>query len=306
MEKIIMNTKNIRSYLLLFMYIVPALNTVLANAYFYQAAPWTKHKQTTPSTKRKQNIIFLRDRHALPNNQKKQYLHHVQTQRKDLLDFLESTESMTIVEDLDVYTLELADKLDTFLDDPISYNPNGNLGFSLDDLLPKLKTIATPLIGFTQCCHALDIPVANVDFRFFFLDSLEDDLTTKHAYDLCMKTLAEIESYDDTPELNAIYEQKLSQIKQPFSSYKIFYHDLITKKLPVENINKLIDLKILHQIHTNKQYDTIVVLAGGAHISRIEQILPQLGYRKKTPIYAKKGITEEALNLKQFFRPFLA
>jgi len=272
------------------------LGSTLLNAYYYQASHWVKDSQT---------LILIRDRHSIPSGHKQKYLDAINTQRKDLLNFLESTESMTIVEDLDVYTLELADKLDTFLDDPISYDPNSNNGFSIDELLPQLQTIVTPLVGFTQCCHASDIPVVDVDFRFFCLDSLQDNLTTKDAYKLCKKTIAEIEAYNDSERLTALYQKQLSKIKPYFKSYKTFYNQIMNKYMPTDHINRLIDLKILHQIHTNDTYNVIVVLAGGAHIGRIEGVLPQLGFRKKSSSY-KTGMAEAPMNLKSYFRPFLA
>lgn len=293
MEKAIMNKKQSISY---FIGLLLTLNINILNAYYYQASGWEKDDQT---------IVLLRDRHNPPSYQKKRYLHAIQNQRKDLLNFLESTQSFTIIEDLDTYSLELSNKLDRFLEAPSNYDPNKNLEFSLEELLPKLKNIPTPLVGFTQCCHASDIPAIDIDFRFFNLDSLKDDLTIKDAYKMCKKALSEIESYNDYSILKNFYPKNLSNIKKQFSSYETFYNHFMTKGMPHRDINRLIDLKIIHHIYNNNNYTFIVVLAGGAHISRTEKILPQLGYRKKSSSY-KMGMKEDVLNLKQYLSPFLA
>jgi len=358
--EVIMNKKNIILYSL--KVCLTLLCTSPINAYFYKASYWENDDQ---------KVLFLSDCHSLPKKYENP-LAIVQRQRKDLLDFLETTKSFTIVEDLDIYTLEISDNLDMLLSNPLTYDPNSKLDFSFEKLLPKLKNIVTPLIGITQCCCSLGLPVANVDFRYFFVKSLEEKLTLKDAYEMCEKTISEIESYNDSPEFRKVYEQYLSTIKPQFCSYQGFYDYVTTHGVPVANIHKLVDLKIIHQIHNkkkslqsssesfplqifdsiygfiqsclylvgpqintnlihiflgsnntsenktslerenhrNNEQDLIVVLAGGAHISRIEKVLPQLGYQRKAQPYSSSinpsiKIADQALDLKKYFHPLL-
>jgi len=296
------------------------------NAYYFQANKWSKGST---------NIIMLPDRHTIPKGKVKSYLRKVQNQRKNLLNILEEHSSMAIIEDLELVTLELADEMNTFLASPSNYDPNKDLELSLEELLKELQHYESPLTGFTQCCHASDIPVYNVDFRYYTDNSIQGKLKADQAYNMYKKVMAEIESYDDSPKFNAIYKKKLDKIKKQFNSCKKFFQRFIKTKLPLNKaikttqydktldpivthiraglyrylvskdearklakrdvksmsdvdkkrilvrdfLHKLIDLRILHQIYVNrKKYKNVIILAGGAHIRRIEKILPQLGY----------------------------
>ncbi len=264
------------------------------NAFYYRASQWKKSNT---------RLILLYDHHTIPSD-KTSYYRKTHDQRKDILNFLQNNDGIVIVEDLDDYTLEITDKLDTFLKDPVAYDPNTSQGLEIDKLLRQLKTIQTPLIGVTQCCHSLKIPVVNVDFRFFWLDSLKYNLTTKTAYNLCNKAIEEIKSYDDSEELNSLYKQKTNEMGPIFGTYKTFY-DHLCNRTADKHINKLIDLKILHQIYNNENYQNIIVLAGGAHIYRIEKFLTALDYHQISITY-KAGMVQEPLNLNNLLKSRLA
>lgn len=219
--ELIMIKKKIRSY---FLSIIPLFCLSSASGYFYRADYWPKGNH---------HLILLSDCHFAQPKKLEYYRCKAQEQREDLFEFLKATDSFVIVEDLDGLTLQIPGEVEAFLEDPFHFNPNRNLGLSLDCLFCHLQPFESPLISFTQCCHTLKIPVINVDFRYFTIDFLQDHLTGNDIYNLGKKTVEEIASYHDTQALRKIYQKKLSKFNSTLYSCKPFYNRLSQTKSPI-------------------------------------------------------------------------
>lgn len=183
----------------------------------------------------------------------------------------------------------------------------------------------------TQFCHQQRIPTKNVEFRFreILNDVLEmhkkaiDELRSYH--DCQALNIFYDKILNSTFNLNFTRVLSTFIAENPFLEYRNFsrncslyntkFDQLYIEACQVEGKCKplklpslkerkdyiigvydqyLIDARILHEIYSNKQYPTIFVCAGGAHIDEISKVLPELGFKPIDPLnIGTSGETEE-------------
>ncbi len=210
-------------------------------AYFYQAEHWVNNKN---------NLILLSDYHFASRRNRKHYQNQAHIQRQDLLNFLSHTNSIAIVEDLDALTLQMPGELESFIKQPLLFEPNRNLNISIECLLEHLRYIESPLLCLTQCCHALKIPVVNVDFRYFTVDFMQDLLHANDIFNLIIKEITEISMYQDSNDLDNFYQKKIGQFIRLLNICTPFYNDLAKTNLPTS--------KALYKVPYESSMDEII------------------------------------------------
>lgn len=177
------------------------------------------------------------------------------------------------------------------------------------DYLEKVNNHITPLIALTQFCRQQRISTKNIEFRNYLI---VEDVLVWHT-----KAVEELMSYDDGPVLGVFYKKILddpinSEItrvlsdfvrQKPYAEFTSFVYKLI-----FDYNLLLIKARILHEIYCNKQFQTIFVCSGGAHIDDLVENLPALGFRLVPSLNIGVSMKEEEktpqkhiINVKDYF-----
>jgi hypothetical protein len=168
--------------------------------------------------------------------------------------------------------------------------------------------------GLTQKCQVAGVPVCNVEFRFCRVTSLgpifnapsstdpENFQSTKAITigtlrDEITTTMREIESYRDGSFLQTVYREGMQGVAKGIAEFGLARENAasvatyITQHTQpatkMERLKKLLtfdsellDHKILHQIVTAGDKETIIIIAGGSHCTNVCQILKKMGYEQ--------------------------
>lgn len=184
--------------------------------------------------------------------------------------------------------------------------------------------------GLSETCKKYGFNVDNVEYRYCRVIALGPVVTgNKKDYQTLpsvqhikvhdvlnevKQVIAEIQQYnDDHNELKRVYKKQLSSLQahlkrlhfdKHVSDSMAHYLNKHTNKKNLMEILKylltfdsmLLDMKMLHSVHTASQADRIIAFAGGTHITRVAQALKKMGYEE---VYTSKSSYEKEHNLEK-------
>ena len=156
--------------------------------------------------------------------------------------------------------------------------------------------------------------IDNFEFRQNWFSFIENIITADEFLKSLEDIITEIENYNDDKTLNKFYAKiinniknnntkLLSKLKEHGNNYNDGLTDKISQKASnrfVANYYDLIDARIMHGIHVNKDKKYIYICAGDDHIQNIRETLEQIGYKQTA--YKEEFIDkrEEPLNVNKF------
>lgn len=187
--------------------------------------------------------------------------------------------------------------------------------------------------GFTQECQMRGIDVDNHEFRYCRVSSLgpvinnacSDAVTYPSTsriniatlYNEVKEELDHIRQFDDGTLLKKMYQSTLHKTEQFLNNSSITdcntesvasylkkyscplkYTDLVCRLLTFDS--ELLDCKLIHAIKQEKRKKYIVVIAGGAHVKRVCDLLVQDGYTRHT-VYSVDQSSPKAVDLSRLF-----
>jgi len=167
--------------------------------------------------------------------------------------------------------------------------------------------------GLAQTSRTMGLDVANVEFRYCrvislgpVLNNLQGNLnsfpsattTTMSALlDEVSKEIVQIQAYDDGPILKKLYDASIKNIQDQIKKLRLdldgtlsvaqYLEKNSTQKNRLELLKNLLtfdsgllDLSLAHIVTSAfGTQDKVIVIAGGAHIGRVSDLLQKVGYK---------------------------
>ncbi|HEV2601117.1 MAG TPA: hypothetical protein VGT41_02360 [Candidatus Babeliales bacterium] len=165
--------------------------------------------------------------------------------------------------------------------------------------------------GLAKKCKQLSVPVENVEYRYcrvaafgpIFNNIQHNMYTFPSATEITVASLMqeigavmkEIQAFKDGRYLSKVYKESLGRMHVQLKQLSVEHGqqacvaDILdsctTVKKRLEYLkhwltfdSELLDLKMLHAVVNAKQARVILAVAGGAHISKMSQVLQDMGY----------------------------
>lgn len=167
--------------------------------------------------------------------------------------------------------------------------------------------------GFTQDCAHHGFDTENHEFRYCRVSSLGpviNNLQTDVArlgspaviklaalHDEIQREIEQIRHFDDGPVLKKAYDHNIAYTKKMLAKLRITPNDqtsvadYIKKHIPNDKLidcikalltfdSELLDCKLVHAIKQEKHKKYVIIIAGGAHVKRVCDLLLKDGYEK--------------------------
>jgi hypothetical protein len=167
--------------------------------------------------------------------------------------------------------------------------------------------------GLATRCQAKGFDVDNMEYRYCRVSALGPVLNNLHScphdFPSVQQTpvihlaqevdavMTEIEQYDDGKELNKIYKQSLHQAAPALKHFKknahaqlsvaeyLDMHSSAQERLEfLKHLltfdSSLIDIKMVHAVLNAQACSHVLAISGGAHISRVSELLEMVGYEQ--------------------------
>jgi len=183
------------------------------------------------------------------------------------------------------------------------------------------------LMGLEQKGRQNSLNISNVEFRqcaalthyceynkSIFISSIFTHILKNYLTTLD-RTIQDTYSYQDEPILNTFYEKSRSAgahertlLRQMLTSpqnplIRIFDGGRSLKDIIVDSATSILDIQTMHVFAKNRDKKHIFICEGGSHIERIEEIFPQLGFKKLIEVgkSLESGRGLEAIKIKELF-----